>query len=862
MKKNKFLLAVIIVSLLSICSLGAQNVNTEQPGHCTIKIGDKALQADTHAILIPEKATPQESYAAEELQHHLKLLTGQSIPILKDNEACTRNFLVVGKSSMLEKLKVNVDWKSLGKEGIFIKTAGSDLVIAGGERGVLYACYTLLEEFLGVRWFTRDCLVFPKEGTFDLSSIEKKFVPSLEYREVYTYAAFNSDGNSDWAVRNKLNGRKYRLDAKRGGVISYAGPFVHSFDFFVPPAKYFKEHPEYFSEIKGQRKGEKAQLCLTNPDVENIVVEGVRNLLKKSPTVNIVSVSQNDTEADYCQCAKCKLIDEEEGSPSGSLLRFVNRVAERIEKEYPDVAIDTLAYNYSRKPPKITKPRPNVIVRIGNTPCSFSQPIETGEQNRACCQDIEGWGKICKRIYVWDYVTNFHHYLRPHPNLRVLKPNVQFFIKNGIKGLMAQGNGSSPGGESDELRTWLLAKLFWNPDADTGSLINEFLAGYYGAASPYLRQYIDLMHDSVEKTKTYLGMYGYDVAGPFLTPEVLAKSDELFDKAEEAVRLDPILLKRIQTARLPILYMHIAGNNSWRQEGDMLLSNSNKTLADVEKFEKIAKAAKVTHTKEGTPNIEQWIAAAKVNVSGLSIKHLKNPVLEVDIVPETGGRIWRMKYLPSGKEVIKPYGSKTNFQVDRNGYEEYSTNGYRSAGWNEKYEIKECTETKLLLTAELKNGYRMERFYELDPVKACLNITSTLTNKDSKARQSCFRIHPAFSVANVQKATLKTKLNDGSWSQCSLSNPEDRLAEKGTFFENGKDLPCGEWMVVDNTDDITLTNKFQPSEISKCYVNWNGRENRVNLEMWSAAVNLKPGESMVVHHSYEVIKTAKTSPGK
>ena len=122
MTKNKFSLAAIIVSLLSICSLGAQDVNTEeQPGHCIIKIGDKALQADTHAILIPEKAMPQESYAAEELQHHLKLLTGQSIPILKDNEAGARNFLAVGKSSMLEKLKVNVDWESLGKEGIFIK---------------------------------------------------------------------------------------------------------------------------------------------------------------------------------------------------------------------------------------------------------------------------------------------------------------------------------------------------------------------------------------------------------------------------------------------------------------------------------------------------------------------------------------------------------------------------------------------------------------------------------------------------------------------------------------------------------------------------------------------------------------------
>ena len=56
--------------------------------------------------------------------------------------------------------------------------------------------------------------------------------------------------------------------------------------------------------------------------------------------------------------------DEEEYSPSGSMIRFVNKVAEHFEKDYPNLMIHTFAYQYIRKPPEQTKPRDNVVVQI------------------------------------------------------------------------------------------------------------------------------------------------------------------------------------------------------------------------------------------------------------------------------------------------------------------------------------------------------------------------------------------------------------------------------------------------------------------------------------------------------------------
>ena len=67
----------------------------------------------------------------------------------------------------------------------------------------------------------------------------------------------------------------------------------------------------------------------------------------------------------------------------------------------------------------------------------------------------------------------------PHPNLRVLGPNVKFFVDHSVKGLFEQGAYTSKGAEMAELRAWVLARLLWNPALDGQELIDEFIAGYY-----------------------------------------------------------------------------------------------------------------------------------------------------------------------------------------------------------------------------------------------------------------------------------------------------------------------------------------------------------------------------------------------
>jgi len=506
-----------------------------------------------YRIVIGERASPSEKHSAIELQKFLKEISGAEIPLITDQTSAIRHEIILGDNAHLSELDTKIDWGKLGDEGFTIRTMNGRLIIVGGKlRGTMYGVYTFLQDYLGCRWFSSKVSRIPEMDRIELSPIDDTQVPVLEYREPFYTDAF--DGN--WTARNKMNSSTARLTKDHGGKITYSH-FVHTFNALLSPQEYFAEHPEYFSEVDGKRVSEHTQLCLTNPDVLRITIEKVRQWIKESPEANIYSVSQNDWH-NWCQCANCRAIDDREESHSGTMLWFVNQVAEAIEKDYPDKSIDTLAYQYTRKPPKTIRPRENVIVRLCSIECCFSHTLEECEVNASFKKDIEGWSKISNRLYIWDYVTDFSHYIMPFPNLYVLKPNIQFFVNHGVKGIFEEGNYSGGGGgEFAELRAYLLAKLLWDQNYNTDTAIDEFLEGYYGKASAPLREYINILHGQVMCDKNlHMNIWANPKIG-YLNEGNMKRAEELFDKAEKLADNDDVLA-RVLVAHLPIQYVGIS----------------------------------------------------------------------------------------------------------------------------------------------------------------------------------------------------------------------------------------------------------------------------------------------------------------
>ncbi|MFW6161876.1 MAG: DUF4838 domain-containing protein, partial [Planctomycetota bacterium] len=656
--------------------------------------------------------------------------------------------------------------------------------------------------------------------------------------------------------RNKINGTQTRLEERRGGKIAYHH-FVHTFNSILSPDQHFGEHPEWFSMVNGKRIGGRTQLCLTNPEVLETAKKTVRRWIEERPDATIFSVSQNDWR-NPCQCPKCKAIDEKEGSHAGTMIHFVNAIARDIAEDYPDKLISTLAYQYTRTPPKHVRPEPNVCVRLCTIECDFARPLDesTHPQNVKFVEDIKGWNRICDRLYIWDYIIDYGHSVMPWPNLYALQGNIQFFVNHGVKGLYEEACYFTRGSEFAELRTWIIAKQMWDPSYDTDRAIDEFLAGYYGPAATPIRRYIDLLHKPVkENPKLYIHIWTPPTA-PYLTDEFIAESVKLFDQAEAAVQDDPERLHRVQVARLPIMYVQIAtAKMGYREQADALVSTRGTDVqALVDRFVTIAKKEGLTRIRENrrTGALDTWLENLNVTGKKLPLLRLENPALELAILPAVGGRIWTMVHKPTGRDILKRYQDPDGAEIpDQSGYEEYSQGEYHSPGWNEAYRVVQKTDRSVTLRAKLPNGLRLTRTVTLDPKEALVTIDSTLTNVSKKPQRAQLRSHPGFAVTDVQKTTFFQRVGAADQAERSLAFEKDLNQEKDEFLR-GAAMPDGEWGIVDEGATLRIRNRFEPDQVAQCLLNRSGADDRVNLELYAKPVTLAPGESQRLTHSIEV----------
>lgn len=549
---------------------------------------DTLLIADgesPYQIFVSANASTPEKNAALHLQNYLHKVSGCLLPVTHEKNDQDR-LIFVGFAEAPASLLKDIDSTSFENEEFLIRSDGQQLLIAGGKkRGTLYGVASYLTDHLGFRFYTREVIHIPSLRTVKLDKIDDRQKPAFEYREPYYREAYDTE----WAIHNKTNTRAIP-DSLGGAYTIY--PFVHTFDQLVPPAKYFASHPEYFSEVNGKRTT--AQLCLTNQEVVRIATETVFGWIRQYPNANVFSVDQNDFGGN-CTCRHCKALDDREGSPSGSLLNFVNQIADSVAAVYPEIKLQTLAYHYTEVPPKNIRPADNVTIRLCHYDYCSAHALGTCTDHEPFIERLDQWKKIAKRVTIWDYYTQFASYLMPFPNFETVKNDVRFYAERGVIGLFAQGNNvpSDGNGEFSELRAWVFAQLMWNPYQDAQTLIDEFVREVYGPAEPHLKGYIQLLHDQVKSPTAYFSIWTDPEDTGYLTPGTIRQADSLFVLAKEASKNDAALLRRVERAHLPViyskLYFHSIGGTAY---------TGDKTEEIVADYERIIADNKITSMAE------------------------------------------------------------------------------------------------------------------------------------------------------------------------------------------------------------------------------------------------------------------------
>ena len=526
-------------------------------------------------IVVPAGAIESEAHAAEELQQFLHKAGGPVLPIVHDAQR-PRRHVFIGAGEAMHAGAAGFDVSAFGREDFRIVVRDGNIAIAGGRpRGTLYGVYTFLEDYLGVRFLTPDHTHVPWVGTWRrIGPVDRFYHPPMEARWV-GYEANYAD--PQFAVRRRLNWARLPAIAVDSPDGRGAGPLGgrssmrhigHSFDEQLPPAKYARDHPEYFCLYKGRRwatlkPGEEGidfkggsfaygmQPCLTHPDVLRIVSARVLDDLAAHPEYLNISVGQNDGGS-HCECGPCSQIREREGGPVGGVMAFVNVVADDVAAKYPNRFVSTLAYSDTVAPPRSIRPRDNVQIMW----CSISTCFLHGHEDAACPANqwqlgfLRAWAGITKNLYAWNYLMNDEAggCQLPMPNLGLIGPNIRYQASLGVRGMFFETTSSSHGNQFEDLRNYLLSRLLWDPSQDGDRLMTEWVGLHYGPAAPPIQGWIDRLHRRARAS----GLHCRCLGGKF-ADYGMDESDVRagLEAIEEALRLaggDEVLQQRIDKA--------------------------------------------------------------------------------------------------------------------------------------------------------------------------------------------------------------------------------------------------------------------------------------------------------------------------
>ena len=556
----------------------------------------KILGRDIAQYTITYEATEQPSvvFAAEELQKYLC----QSVDVTVD--------IVTGGVGDNPAIRLVYD-KDMG-DNYSIKTVEAGLVISGGKRGVLYGVYNFLEDHLGWMFLPYDTDVLLAESeNIEIGDLNYEYKQYFEYRAPYFTSAHR---DNLYAAKNMVNysggfekGREGD-NAHLGGFFGFTGGFAHTFAALVGEGTLISSNP-----------------CMYDEKVYNKIHDGIMKMLAEKPDTQIVSVSANDSSK-FCDCDKCSGRSVG-GNRTDGVLGLVNRIAEEVEKKYPNVKIHTLAYGPTRDIPKVNMPRDNVIIQLCSMGCCFEHPIEERctDANKIFMHQLKAWSKISDNLYIWDYVTNYRYFLTTFPNLGVLRANVRTFLEHNTKGMFEQGDVDNYYTKGEVLMSYVLAKIMKNPymtDEEYDRLINRFLRGYYGEGWEYIRAYYDFLSESSRK-KQHFGIYA--------TPECMYAPEDFIERGAEveywfdaaiAAATDDKTHYHLRTLRISFTYMrlyltydHIMKNGTERE-----IAKLKAECADT--FDKIVEEG--YRLVDVHPPIAEMIKTYKLNKTAHPIK--------------------------------------------------------------------------------------------------------------------------------------------------------------------------------------------------------------------------------------------------
>jgi len=796
-------------------------------------------------ILTPAEAPPAVEHAARELRGLLREAAGCELSIASAEPGDAAADTTADTAGAPRTITLAVA-PSLPEEGLCLRVGADAIRIDGGSpRGVLYGVYEFVERYFGARFLTADHTYFPPDAAARALPRETHaFTPPFEFRWPHLG---ETNQHPEFAARLRVN---TVAEAESLGGVTAQRLISHSLGEQLPVAEYGADHPEYFAFVRGERclaaYGGGPQPCLTNPAVLDIVTAAVMDEIAAHPERRNVSVSQTDNGL-YCTCPACEAVNDAEGSPMGTQLAFVNAVAERVAARYPGRQVGTLAYWHTRKPPARLRPGPNVQIQLANIECCCLHAVSDTacERNAGFLADLEEWCRISDQVYVWSYFTDFRYFDLPFPNLRSMGPNLRLFADRGVKGVFAQSHGGTTCGDMSDLKSYVLARLLWNPYLDGWSLVEEFCRLHYGDAGVEVLAYLTRLHDRADS----LGIH----PGCFATPEELGldaafarDAMETFARARAtAEREGPEFAARVDKASVSAhRAMLEAGAPLGYADGGIRRAYPHPYETIAIEYLRLAEACGMSAPDERT-SMADFAERLRLEAgSGRPAELLENDVWRLVFMPGDNGRLVEMTHRPTGRNYLRAYQNNLRFGT----FEEWESLVFDENPAPFDFDVKREPDGLVLRKADPDGSVHLRRVTLDGEVVRC---ETRIENRGTAPREWQLVVHPEWNAGSdtrdFRKLTACVRIG-GSWRAFNRDLQADEGPDAHLLVEG---LPGGAMAFYNRLDGYGLLMRYSPEHIGKLRTWWVSGYRQINLELETERVTLAPGESFEIRYSFE-----------
>lgn len=537
---NLFLLSFASLSLFGCNNAGNEDTTPLTPTTPTTEMEEHLQKGTLHEVNVKEANRPfiqnkKSDYkiyyeagnefaqkAATFMAAQIEMATGFLLPVMeRPTEVTDDHFILLGDSAYQASKNIPVSDKDIGTSGYQIYTKDNAAYIrVGGQLGFQQAAIAFLKQTIGYNRYSAKIVTYTRDAATlpDMDIVER---PDFDFRT----QSNKVETSTSYEMGFLTLAETFYMDNE-------TQPFHNSFNY-LPPTKYKDSHPDWYSN-KGN------QICYTahgNETEYNAMLDEVYNgmvsRLKKNATVGAMTFSIEDNP-DACNCEACQANAAKYGADSGSVVKFINALDDKVQAylegeakktNTPKRELNLLFFAYHRtEKPCVTKNadgsftpnskdvicNPHVGPYIAPISACFTKSFYN-EDNSDYADSIKGWGALSNKLYIWLYETNFSHYLYPLNSYSTMIESYRFAYENHGMYMFNEGQHNQGATTSfGRFKEYFNSVSLFDVNTDYNTIVNDFFENYFAEGGVAMKRYFQELQEQcayIEQT------YSYDING-------------------------------------------------------------------------------------------------------------------------------------------------------------------------------------------------------------------------------------------------------------------------------------------------------------------------------------------------------------